>query len=307
MSEEVASQLKKLFKKVIKYRALGEAIAENYENQCMRCPIHLSIGQEFWLPVLGEQFREGDRCFSSHRSHSMYMALECNIEKMIAELHGSFSGSMKGIGGSMHLKDLNKGLEQSNPIVGSSIGFALGSALAAKRLSKGLLTVVYFGDGACEEGILHESLNMANIYSLPILFICENNGYSCNTGTKRRQSSKEMTRFAKAHGIISNCIEKGIEYEEIIRVIKDMCRIGRKGPAFLEIKSYRYVEHCGHRIDRDKGDRTNNEFNKNIDMDYVKKILEIYPELEVYLKEEKIRIKNIIKKYEHQNMQELML
>ena len=171
MSTKFPAKYKDFYEKIVSYRAIGEALADSYSRKCMRCPVHLSIGQEFWLPLLKKQFRDKDRCFSSHRSHSMYMALECDIECLIAELHGSAKGALSGKGGSMHLKDLDNGLEQSNPVVGSGIGFSLGSALASKIKGDDIMTVAYFGDGACEEGILHESLNLAEFKTANTIYL----------------------------------------------------------------------------------------------------------------------------------------
>ena len=190
--------LEPYIRKCIEFRAIEEAIAFQYTNQKMRCPVHLSIGQEYWLPFLKKNIFSSLRCYSSHRSHSMYLALDGNIPALIDELYGLDTGCLKGKGGSMHLKDLNAGLEASIPIVGSSLPLALGSAFSAMHAKKELISIAYFGDGACEEGVLHECLNFASIHNLPILFLCENNRYSCNTVLDRRQPSENMCRFPKA-------------------------------------------------------------------------------------------------------------
>ena len=168
----------------------------------------------------------------------------------------------------MHLKDISVGLEQSVPIVGSSIGLALGSALAAQRNNQDILTVSYFGDGACEEGIVHESLNMAYVLDLPVLFICENNSYSCNTHIKRRQSSTKMSRLADAHGITSISIDQCLPYTVLSERVSHAFSLARSKPCFLEVFSYRLYEHCGNSVDVDKGDRTEEEYMANIREDY---------------------------------------
>lgn len=259
------------------FRGLQEAIADRYSSQMMRCPVHLSIGQEYWLPIIRRLVRNGDRCFSSHRSHSMYMALGGNFERLIAELHGLENGCVSGLGGSMHLKDISVGLEQSVPIVGSSIGLALGSALAAQKKNQDVLTVAYFGDGACEEGIVHEALNMSYVLNLPILFICENNAYSCNTHVRRRQSSSRMSRFADAHGIESVTIAQSMPYSLLNIKIEDAFRVARKKPYFLEVLSYRLYEHCGSSVDRDKGDRIESEYNTSLREDFYRLLRSRYP------------------------------
>jgi TPP-dependent pyruvate/acetoin dehydrogenase alpha subunit len=246
--------------KAVMYRAIETAIADQYANQKMRCPVHLSIGQEYWLPFLKKNIDGKVRCFSSHRSHSMYLALEGDLNSMIEELYGLQTGCLMGRGGSMHLKDLTVGLEASVPIVGSSLPLALGSAFSAKHNNQRILTIAYFGDGACEEGVLHECLNYASANMLPILFICENNLYSCNTSLSKRQPADNMTRFADAARIRTFQLGSTSSFEEIDLVLSRSITCSYSAPIFLEIKSYRLYEHCGYRIDRDSGDRVHSEY-----------------------------------------------
>jgi len=265
------------YERIGQFRGLQKAIANKYSMQMMRCPVHLSVGQEYWLAPIQRLRRAGDRCFSSHRSHSMYMALGGDTERLIAELHGHPNGSLGGRGGSMHLKDLSVGLEQSVPIVGSSLALALGSALAAKHQGQEILTISYFGDGACEEGVLHESLNMSKVLRLPILFICENNLYSCNTRWENRQSSSKMSRFASAHGLPSESIEPNMGYGEIVRKLTKAFQLGKEEPFFLEVYSYRLYEHCGHSIDSGNGDRTQAEYDEYSSNDSFTLLCKDYP------------------------------
>jgi len=226
------------------------------------------------------------------------MALGGNIERMIGELYGSPNGSLRGYGGSMHLKDLEVGLEVSVPIVASSIPLAIGSAFAAMHVRKDLLTIAYFGDGACEEGVFHECLNLASLYNLPILFICENNRYSCNTHYRRRQVSGEMRRFANAFEIESYEIGETDNYGKIESSISNALKLARNKPIFLEIKSYRLYEHCGHRVDKCSGDRTNEEFNYQSGKDPILGMLREYKELRVKLEELMVHYDNICEKHE---------
>ena len=244
-----------------KIRGIQVAIADTYKDQMIRCPIHLSIGQEYWLPLLRFFRSEKDRFFSSHRSHSLYLALSDDIDSYLSELYGLEGGVTTGKGGSMHLKSLNVGLESSIPIVGSSIGLSLGSALSHKiNDPNNCRTISYFGDGACEEGIFHESLNLAGLYKLPILFICENNMYSCNTHLRRRQTSNNMSRFAKSHNIKHQEIKLNEDLDSLIKKTEKAFTISSKEPYFLEINSYRLYEHCGDKEDRSNGDRDDKEF-----------------------------------------------
>tara|TARA_B100000161_G_scaffold260247_1_gene227042 strand:+ start:414 stop:1334 length:921 start_codon:yes stop_codon:yes gene_type:complete len=253
-----------------KIRGTQIAIAEAYDKQIIRCPVHLSIGQEYWLPLLKIFRNDKDRFFSSHRSHSLYLALSDDIDSYLSELYGLENGVNGGKGGSMHLKSLKDGLEASIPIVGSSIGLSLGSALSHKIIEKNnCRTISYFGDGACEEGIFHESLNLAGIYSLPILFICENNMYSCNTHLRNRQTSSDMVRFAKSHNIKFEKICLNEQLESITNKLSLAFETSIKEPFFLEINSYRLFEHCGHKKDKVSGDRNEQEFTFFERIDYV--------------------------------------
>ncbi|MDB4651310.1 thiamine pyrophosphate-dependent enzyme [Synechococcus sp. AH-551-E05] len=284
----------KLYKEVVEIRAFQKAIAIAYSKENMRCPIHLSIGQEFWLPILKMNLKSADRCFSSHRSHSMYLGVGGDKEKMILELLGDTRGCVNGKGGSMHLKALERSLEASVPIVGSSLATALGSALAAKHLRQKIKTVAYFGDGACEEGILHESLNIASIYKLPILFICENNQYSCNTRIEKRQPSSQMIRFARAHRIDYDSIRQTHNYSNIVKKISNAIQQSGDKPFFIEINSYRLYEHCGHKKDVMNGDRKEREYLKYLKVDTIKELCAKYDDLRDYYKESLRKYLNLI-------------
>jgi len=236
-------------------RALQVSIASAYKRQRMRCPVHLSIGQEYWLPTFGRLLPKQRRIFSTHRSHSMYMAVGASPYELIAELHGLTTGCLQGLGGSMHLKSLENGLECSVPIVGSSLPLSIGSAFASKHLNSPILTVSYFGDAACEEGAFHESLNIASTYQLPILFVCENNSFSCNTPIPVRQPSPIMSRFSDSHCIKSYSFNHQDSLPTIQQILTSAFAEAMTQPVFLEIFSNRLYEHCGHLPDMTSGDR----------------------------------------------------
>ena len=160
-------------------------------------------------------------------------------------------------------------------------------------------TISYFGDGACEEGIFHESLNIAGIYQLPLLFICENNLYSCNTHLRNRQTASEMVRFAKSHQIEFDSIDYEEGLDSIINKFKIAFEKSLQGPYFIEIYSYRFFEHCGHQEDRFNGDRSEEEYNSFKSKDKVSKwitseklILDILRNL---IKNVKLNVKNYLK------------
>ena len=250
-------------------RGVQTAIADEYPKQKMRCPVHLSIGQELtWAIIKSYDFNM--KVYSSHRGHLPYLALDGDLNKYIAELHLCNEGTTKGNLGSMHIKSPRKGHITSVPIVGSSIPLAIGAALAKKAFKFSWTPVAHFGDGACEEGILHESLNMASVKNLPVLFLCENNGYSCTTSLKDRQPSTLMKRHAE-NALIKTFKASTLECLELINELNAAFSFIQtyKKPAFLEINCFRFREHCGPRVDIDFGDRNEDEYKEAERLDWL--------------------------------------
>ena len=250
-------------------RGVQTAIADNYSNQYMRCPVHLAIGQELIWSII-KTYGFSLKVYSSHRGHLPYLALDGGIDKFVAELHLCDEGVNKGNLGSMHIKSPEKGHITSVPIVGSSIPLAVGAALAKKSFDLDWIPIAHFGDGACEEGIFHESLNMASIKNLPVLFLCENNGYSCSTSLDSRQPSSDMTRHAES-ALIKTYKASSDDCTSMVKQLKNIIEyieIHNK-PAFLEIQCYRFREHCGPRLDQNFGDRTIEEYAKAEQLDWV--------------------------------------
>ena len=166
------------FRSMVIIRYAEEAVADLSISGEAKCPCHLGIGQEAVAVGISKHLRVTDRVFGGHRSHAHYLALGGSLDKMMAEILGKATGASRGMGGSMHLFAPEIGFHGSVPIVGATIPIAAGAALAAKMDGKGDVAVGYFGDGACEEGVLHETLNMAAVMNLPCIFVCENNLYS---------------------------------------------------------------------------------------------------------------------------------
>lgn len=252
-----------LLKKMILIRMLEERIAEEYKNNEIRCPVHLSIGQEACAVGACYDLHKDDIVFSTHRSHAHYIAKNCNINSMIAELYGKETGCCGGRGGSMHLIDTSQGMYGSIPIVGSSIGLASGAAYHQKLNKLKNITVVFLGDASLEEGIFHEAANFAALHKLPLIFICENNLYSVYTNIKDRQPHQKFTRYAESHGIKSKKID-GNDVEKINLTVNEMKRkcLKNQGPFFIQLDTYRWREHCGPNYDNKIGYRSVKEFNK---------------------------------------------
>ena len=167
-----------LYEEMLRIRLIEEAIANEYSNQEMRCPIHLSIGQEAIAVGVSALLSKHDLALSAHRSHAHYLAKGGDLKLMLSELYGKETGCAKGKGGSMHLFDLKAGLIAAVPIVGSTIPIGVGVAWQKVRKNIPGIVVIYFGDGASEEGVFSESLDFASLKNLPVLFVCENNLYS---------------------------------------------------------------------------------------------------------------------------------
>jgi TPP-dependent pyruvate/acetoin dehydrogenase alpha subunit len=251
-----------LFRETLRIRMVEEAIAEKYKEQKMRCPVHLSIGQEAVAVGMCKALLHSDCLISNHRAHAHYLAKGGSLKAMIAEIYGKSTGCCWGRGGSMHLVDLSVGMIGSTPIVGSSIPVGVGIAFAAQMKRENNVTVIFFGEGATEEGVFSECLNFASLKNLPVLFVCENNFYSVYSPLDVRQpAGRSRSEIARAHGVFAqngfgNDVE---EVYQMSRYAVDSIRKG-KGPVFLEFETYRHREHCGPNFDNDIGYRTEEEF-----------------------------------------------
>lgn len=254
-------QLADFYKKMLRIRLVEEAIAEHYAEGEMRCPVHLSIGQEAAAVGVCEALAPSDKVYSTHRCHAHYLAKGGDLKRMFAEICGKAAGCVGGRGGSMHLMDIEKGVMASIPIVSSSIPIAVGSALADKRMRTGKVTVAFFGDASIEEGVYHESANFASRHKLPVIFVCENNLYSVYTPLHERQPDRPITDVARAHGIKAEHAD-GNNVEQIFQVTSEAVERARSGygPTFLLLDTYRWREHCGPNFDNTLGYRSEAEF-----------------------------------------------
>lgn len=254
----------KLFESMLRIRLVEESIANKYSEQKMRCPTHLSIGQEAIAVGVCANLTSQDQVLSTHRAHAHYLAKGGCLNSMMAEIYGKASGCSKGMGGSMHLIDTSVGFMGSTAIVGNTIPVAVGLALEKKLTRKKSVACVFFGDGATEEGAFYESVNFAIIHSLPILFICENNLYSVYSGLEVRQPvGRKIYKMVRAMGISAQHAN-GNDVEEVARKVKHAKTMILKsgGPQFLEFDTYRWREHCGPNFDNNIGYREESEFLK---------------------------------------------
>lgn len=236
-----------LYRNMVRIRIVESEISQRYADQEMRCPVHLSIGQEAPAAAFGLAVTKEDRTVSSHRGHAHYLGKGGDLPSMIAELYGRATGCSGGFGGSMHLVDQSVGFMGTSAIVGNSIPVGVGLALAAQMAGRDALVGVFLGDGATEEGVFYESVNIAALRRLPVLFLCENNGYSVYTGIEERwPEGRDITNIVRAMGVRAQAVDGQSAAECLDTIDREVARIrSGEGPAFLEFRTYRYLEHCG--------------------------------------------------------------
>lgn len=243
MTQEKAHDL---FYKILRLRIVEEEIAKKYSEQQMRCPVHLSIGQEATPVGVSESLNADDIMVGTHRAHAAYLAKGGSLDALIAELYGRVTGCSRGQGGSMHLIDLKHGFLCATSIVGGTVPVGVGAAFAFKLKKEPRISVISIGDTVLEEGVFHESANFASLKKLPVIFMCENNNFSCYSPLSNRQPQRPLTDVAIAHGM-TNYKMNGNDvcsiYENMQKIIQDI-RSG-SGPVFIEFSTYRYLEHCG--------------------------------------------------------------
>ncbi len=239
--------LEHIYRKMVLIRQVELGIARRYNQGLMRCPTHLSVGQEVTPAVISAFTNENDYAVSTHRSHAHYLAKGGNLVAMLAEIYGLERGCSKGRGGSMHLADKSVRFMGSSAIVGNSIPVGTGLGMAAKLEGSDSISLVYLGDAAVEEGAFYESANFAAVAQLPVLYVCENNGFSVYTGFEERQpAGREIHSMVSGLGIESQRVSS-YEFPGFVNSIQgaiDKIRLTRK-PFFLEVETDRYLEHCG--------------------------------------------------------------
>ena len=243
-------------------RAIEEAIAHRYSEQEMRCPTHLSVGQELVGAAAGMILRENDLAVSGHRAHAHYLGKGGSAKAMVAEIYGKETGCAKGRGGSMHLIDLSVGFEGSTAIVGNSIPIGVGLGLSIKLDGDDRIACIFVGDAATETGAFYEAVNFAAVRKLPVLFLCENNMYSVYSPLKVRQpQGRKIYQMVAGMGLHTDHVD-GMDAKATYRAIEKIAGHVRNGngPALLEIDTYRWREHCGPNYDNDIGYREEAEY-----------------------------------------------
>ena len=265
---------KELYRIALRIRLVEQKIASEYSQAAMRCPVHLSIGQEIVSAIVGMNQELMDTAVSTHRAHAHYLAKGGDLYRMIAEIYGKVTGCCKGRGGSMHLIDLSVGFLGSSAIVGNSIPIGVGSGFAHSLKHTDSLSFVYLGDGATEEGSFYESVNFVAVRDLPVVFICENNLYSVYTDLAPRQpATRSISEMVSAMGVESHQVDVSnpvIAYLKVSELIEDHRK--SKKPLLIEFFTYRWLEHCGPNDDDGLGYRPEGELQSWQESDSLNKL-----------------------------------
>lgn len=250
-----------LYKNLYLIRKAEDLIIRGYPQDEMKTPMHMSRGEEAITVGVCHALGEKDQVFGTYRSHALYISSTLETDKFFAEMYGKETGLAKGKAGSMHLSYPERGNMGSSAIVGSIIPVAVGAAFANKMKKNNKIVAVFFGDGAIDEGTFWESLNVASLMNLPILFVCEDNGFAVHTSGKNRHGYDSITKIVSNFNC--NVIEDDTtDVEEIYNLAGESIDLIKttQQPCFLYLKYYRYLEHVGIYEDFDAGYRSKEEF-----------------------------------------------
>ena len=254
------ASLRAMYITMVKIRKFEERNAELLAQKEIICPTHLYIGQEAVATGICSTLKKDDWVFSTHRSHGHYIAKGGDIKAMMAEMYGRATGCSKGRGGSMHLASPDMGLPGSPAILAGSIPLAVGAALAFSLQEKANVSVTFFGDGATNEGVFSESLNIAALRKLPVIFVCENNLYATHLHISKCLANIDICKKAEAFGVPAIRVD-GNNVIEVFNVAKKAIEDARsgKGPTLMECMTYRWRGHVGPSYDVDTGIRSKEE------------------------------------------------
>lgn len=235
-----------IHRRMVRIRTFEEEAGKLMESGKIPGALHLYVGEEAVAAGVMVHLRDTDQITSTHRGHGHLVAKGGDLKKMYAELFGRATGYCKGKGGSMHISDLDLGMLGANGIVGAGPPIAIGAAFSNKYRGTDDVTCCFFGDGASNEGTFHEAANMAALYKLPVIFVCENNGFGEFTRQERHQAIHDIADRAAGYGmpgIVVDGMDALAVYESAGEAIARARR--GEGPTFLEYKTYRYFDHVG--------------------------------------------------------------
>jgi TPP-dependent pyruvate/acetoin dehydrogenase alpha subunit len=236
--------LREFFREMLLIRRFEEKVEERFRAGELPGFLHVAIGQEACAVGVCRALEEGDVIASTHRAHGHTLANGTHPNEVMAELYGKLEGASHGYGGSMHLYDVERGNLGANAVVGGGLPATVGSALAFKLRDEPRVAVAFFGDGATNIGTFHEALNMAQLWQVPAVFVCENNHWAESTPASQQLPIEDLTKRAVAFGMEAMRVD-GQDVEEVYRAALaalDHAREGR-GPVFLLLETYRLTGH----------------------------------------------------------------
>ena len=238
------TRLPELYRTMRRIRTFEERVGELYARGLSAgSMLHLSIGEEGAAAGVAGAMRQGDSFTTHHRGHGIFLARGADPQRMMAEIGGRDAGYCRGKGGSMHIADMALGHLGANAIVGGGIPHVVGAGLSYKRLGSDAISVAFFGDGAMQQGLLYESMNMASLWDLPVLFVCINNQYGMGTRIDRATRSLEFDRRAEAFGLAAKMVD-GEDVEAVLAVAGELADGARAGkPGFLAVSCFRFYGH----------------------------------------------------------------
>ena len=233
-----------LYEKMVRIRQFENEVEKNVQHGHLHGTTHLYNGQEAVAVGVCSALQNGDYISSTHRGHGHAIAMGADIHKMMAEMFGKITGYSKGKGGSMHIADIEEGNLGSNGVVGGGIPIAVGAGLSMQMQQKNNVVACFFGDGAINEGSFHEALNMASIWQVPVIFICENNMYGMSSAIGDMTNIDQLSKRAVAYGIPGVTIDGNdvLAVKETVERAVERARNGA-GPTFIEAKTYRFKGH----------------------------------------------------------------
>lgn len=239
-----ANDLIKMLEGMHLLRAFDHKVGERCKRGEIPGLIHLGLGEEAVAVGACAAIEPSDKITSTHRAHGHFLAKGGDPKALMAELYGKRTGCCKGKGGSMHLIDLDIGFLGANGVVGAGLPIAVGAALGQRTLGGNGITVCFFGDGANNQGTFHESLNLAAVWDLPVVFVCENNEYGISLSTRDQQKVRHVADRGGAYGMPAQVID-GNDVLEVYGAVSNAAGLARrgKGPALIECKTYRISGH----------------------------------------------------------------
>jgi acetoin:2,6-dichlorophenolindophenol oxidoreductase subunit alpha len=239
-----SERLKDFLREMLLIRRFEEKVEERFRAGELPGFLHVAIGQEGVAVGVCRALEEGDVIASTHRAHGHTIAKGTPPNEVMAELYGKVEGCSHGYGGSMHLYDLERGNLGANAVVGGGLPAIVGAALAFKMRKEPRVAVAFFGDGATNIGTFHEALNLAELWKVPAVFVCENNHYAESTPSKQQLPIEDLTKRAEAYGMVSMKVD-GQDVEAVYKTMQKALKHARdgEGPIFLLAETYRLTGH----------------------------------------------------------------